>query len=173
MTYINEIGNILGDQQGTSIPDDYWNLSGGMFAYIYIELAKMGIHVAGESQLVGYPTQFPDVSMINWKNSKPNARYWVLKLLKDNFGPGDKLVNTKSSSSQVVAQAFITTKGKKLLLINKRNNVIQMKLPEGIKSAEMFSVDSISDENPPIQNHVTGNLITLEPFAVTVFDIKD
>ena len=48
----------------------------------------MGIDVAGESQLVGYPSQFPDVSMMNWENGNPNARYWILKLLKDNFGPG-------------------------------------------------------------------------------------
>ncbi|MEO6844817.1 MAG: glycosyl hydrolase family 39, partial [Ginsengibacter sp.] len=85
-TTINEIGNILGDQSGTSIPDAYWNLSGAMYAYIYVELSKIGINVAGESQLVGYPTQYPDVTMIDWKDAKPNARYWVLKLLKDNFG---------------------------------------------------------------------------------------
>ena len=65
-----------------------------MYAYIFLELTKMGIDVAGESQLVGYPTQFPDVSMVNWKNGNPNARYWILKLLIDNFGKGDKLVAT-------------------------------------------------------------------------------
>ena len=81
-TTINEIGNILGDQMGTSIPDAYWNLAGAMYAYLYLELTKMGIDVAGESQLVGYPTQYPDVSMINWKTGDPNARYWVLKLSK-------------------------------------------------------------------------------------------
>lgn len=172
-TTINEIGNILGDQSGTSIPDAYWNLSGAMYAYIYVELSKLGIDVAGESQLVGYPSQYPDVTMIDWKDAKPNARYWVLKLLKDNFGPGDRLVNTNGNSSQVMAQAFITPKGKKLLLINKRNEEVKMELPDGIKNAEMFSVDRASNENPPVQNHVTGNSITLEPFAVTVIDIKD
>ena len=106
-TTINEIGNILGDQMGTSIPDAYWNLAGAMYAYLYLELTKMGIDVAGESQLVGYPTQFPDVSMMNWKTGIPNARFWVLKLLKDNFKPGDKLVTTNSNSSEVSSQAFI------------------------------------------------------------------
>ena len=172
-TTINEIGNILGDQMGTSIPDDYWNLAGAMYAYIYVELSKIGIDVAGESQLVGYPTQYPDVSMIDWKNSKPNARYWVLKLLKDNFGPGDKLVSTNSNSSQVISQAFITAKGKKLLLINKKNKEIQMELPVGTKNAEMFSVDGISKENPPSQNHITGTSITLNPFAVVVVDLNE
>jgi len=172
-TAIDEIGNILGDQNGTSIPDAYWNLSGAMYAYIYVELSKIGIDIAGESQLVGYPSQYPDVTMIDWKDAKPNARYWVLKLLKDNFGPGDKLVNTDVNSSQVVAQAFITTKGKKLLLINKRNKDIQITLPAGIKDAEMFSVDGVSNENPPTQDHVTDTSVTLKPFAVSIIDIKD
>ncbi|MEO6845188.1 MAG: glycosyl hydrolase family 39, partial [Ginsengibacter sp.] len=129
--------------------------------------------VAGESQLVGYPTQYPDVTMIDWKDAKPNARYWVLKLLKDNFGTGDKLVNTDVNSSQVVAQAFITNKGKKLLLINKRNKDIQLELPAGIKDAEMFSVDGASNENAPTQDHLTGTSITLKPFAVAVIEIKN
>jgi len=172
-TTINEIGNILGDQSGASIPDAYWNLSGAMYAYIYVELSKLRIDVAGESQLVGYPSQYPDVTMIDWKDAKPNARFWALKLLKDNFGPGDKLVNTDVNSSEVVAQAFMTSGGKKLLLINKRNKEIQMKLPEETINAEMFSVDGNSNENPPVQNHVTTTSITLEPFAVTVIDLKD
>ena len=56
---------------------------------------SLQIDVIGESQLVGYPTQFPSVSMMNWENNKPNARFWVLKLIKDSFHPGDKLVETK------------------------------------------------------------------------------
>ncbi|HEY5390524.1 MAG TPA: glycosyl hydrolase family 39 [Hanamia sp.] len=172
-TTIDEIGNILGDQSGTSIPDAYWNLSGAMYAYIYVELSKIGIDIAGESQLVGYPSQYPDVTMIDWKDAKPNARYWVLKLLKDNFGPGDKLVNTDVNSSEVVAQGFLTTKGKKLLLINKRNKDIQITLPAGIKDAEMFLVDGDSNENPPTQDHVTDTSITLKPFSVSVIEIKN
>ncbi len=86
ITTINEIGSILGFDL-TQIPESYWNLSGALYAYIFLELTKMGIDVAGESQLVGYPTQFPDVSMMDWENGHPNARYWVLKLIKENFGP--------------------------------------------------------------------------------------
>ncbi len=63
-----------------------------MYAYLYIEAAKLGIDVVGESQLVGYPTQYPSVSMMNYNTTEPNPRFWVLKLLKDNFGPGDHLV---------------------------------------------------------------------------------
>ena len=172
-TTINEIGNILGDQSGAGIASDYWNLAGAMYAYIYVQLSRMGIDVAGESQLVGYPTQFPDVTMIDWKSSKPNARYWVLKLLKDNFGPGDKLVNTGSNSPQVEVQAFVTGKGKKLLLINKRNKEIETKLPDGIRDAELYTVDVTTKENPPRQSHVTNKSITLKPFSVSVIDWKE
>ena len=70
------------------IPSLYWNAAGSLYAYLFINLSKLGIDVIGESQLVGYPSQFPSVSMIDWKNGKPNARYWVLKLIKDNFHPG-------------------------------------------------------------------------------------
>ena len=60
-----------------------------------------------------------------------------------------------------------------ILLINKRNKDILLELPAGIKDAEMFSVDGASNENPPIQVHLTGTSITLKPFAVSVIDIKD
>ena len=47
--------------------------------------------------------------MIDWVNGKPNARYWVLKLIKDNFQPGDTLVETTGDTSAgVTAQAFDT-----------------------------------------------------------------
>ena len=87
-TTIDEIGSIINQMDGKNIPDGYWNLSGAMYAYVFLELTKLGIDIAGESQLVGYPTQFPDVSMMDWRNGNPNARYWVLKLLKDNFLAG-------------------------------------------------------------------------------------
>ncbi|MDB5211415.1 MAG: hypothetical protein JWQ30_2242, partial [Sediminibacterium sp.] len=171
-THINELGCIIDgvDYQGV-IPPEYWNLAGSMYAYLYLQLTKMGIELAGESQLVGYPTQFPDVSMMNWKNSKPNARYWVLKLLKDNFGPGDVLKNTSVNSQDVVAQAFETSKGKKLLLINKRNKTIQLDLPENFKKGKLSYVDVSTGENPVGQTTLSTNAITIKPFSVTVIDL--
>ena len=46
--------------------------------------------------------------MIDWVNGKPNSRYWVLKVLHDNFGPGDKLVQTNGSTGQLTAQIRAT-----------------------------------------------------------------
>ena len=118
---VNEAGSILnGDMtQGEPnhvekpIPAAYWNLSGALYAYLYAELAKLGVDVVGESQLVGYPSQFPSVSMVDWTNGKPNARFTVLELLKNNFGPGDELADTEvrsngslADSDAIEAQAF-------------------------------------------------------------------
>ena len=115
------------------IPSAYWAGAGALYAYLYIELTKLGIDVIGESQLVGYPSQFPSVSMMDWTNGKPNARYWVLKLIKDNFHPGDQLVETKlgPDTSDVSAQALVTPSGRKLLLVNKRNREVDVTLPNG------------------------------------------
>jgi hypothetical protein len=175
-TTINEIGTILGAET-IPIPDDYWNLSGAMYAHMYLELTKIGIDVAGESQLVGYPSQFPDVSMINWKNGNPNARYWVLKLLIGNFGPGDKLVNTSyinspGSIASVDYQAFITKNGKRILLINKRNKEIEIVLPAEAKGSAAKSVDMTTGENPPAFLQLRDNKIMLKPFSVTVVELN-
>ena len=171
ITTINEIGTIIG-ANGNDIPGEYWNLSGAMFAYVFLELTKLGIDVAGESQLVGYPSQFPDVSMIDWENGKPNARYWVLKLLKDNFGPGDKLVRTTFNAQDIIAQAFITSAGKKILLINTRKKEIKIKLPPGVKDGTAIIVDVNTTGGNKDQLQLTEDTITLKPFAVGVITLK-
>jgi len=85
-------------------PSVYWNAAGSMYAYLFGNMAQMGYDVLGESQLAGSPpipqwgipeAQFPSVSMLNWTTGEGNARYWVLKLLIDQFSPGDRFVNTK------------------------------------------------------------------------------
>lgn len=171
-TMINELGVILrSPEMSGPIAYGYWNLAGAMYAHIFLELTKIGIDVVGESQLVGYPTQFPDVSMMNWENGNPNARYWVLKLLKDNFGPGDKLVSTGINTSVVAAQGFITKEGKKILLINKRNEEIQIQLPADAKGAWLNYVDITTQENPPAKIQLIGNTIKLSPFSVAVINL--
>jgi hypothetical protein len=171
MTQINEIGNILQDHDYKGvIPPTYWNLAGAMYAYLYLELTKIGIDVAGESQLVGYPTQFPDVSMINWTNAKPNARYWVLRLLHDNLGPGDQLKSTSLDSEIVVAQAFVTKKGRQLLLINKYDKDQTLKLPEGAQKISF--VDESTGDDPYATKPVTGNEVTLKPHTVAIVDFN-
>jgi glycosyl hydrolase family 39 (putative alpha-L-iduronidase) len=151
------------------IPKLYWNAAASLYAYLYIALAKQGIDVIGESQLVGYPSQFPSVSMMDWTNGKPNARYWVLKLIKDNFGPGDQLVNTTiDPGKDVQAQGFVTHDGKKLLLLNKRNRPVQITLAADMKIASLAIVDQTSGEGPARTSQEVGPVITLAPFAVVL-----
>ncbi len=157
------------------IPHRYWNAAGALYAYLFTELSKQGVDVIGESQLVGYPSQFPSVSMMNYNTGQPNARYWVLKLIKDNFHPGDKLVTSPSSlfgSSDVVIQGFITPQGKKVLLVNKTNNEKTFQLPSDLQTASTLTVDEESGDNPPRQGKVEGAELKLAPFAVSVLSLR-
>lgn len=166
-TTLDEIGSILpGDPAGaaTGIPDIYWNLSGALYAHVYLETMKLGIDIVGESQLVGYPSQFPSVSMIDCSTGRPNARYWVLKLIHDHLGPGDKLVQTRLGGREVDAQAFVTAKGHALLLINKRNSRIEVRLHDPWKDATLAVVDSAEIRSAAF----SGSSIDLAPFAVAV-----
>ena len=98
--------------------------------------------------------------MMNWTGSgKPNARFWVLKLLKDNFGPGDKLPETKSQNgSAIEVQAFGTSAGNKLLLINKRNRPVHVKLPSDFANgAATFVDESTGDEQHVITQSIGGS----------------
>jgi len=173
-TDTDELGVILptdntpGDK--VAPPAAYWNLAGSLYAYLYIELSRLQIDIIGESQLIGYPTQFPSVSMMDWTNNKPNARFWVLKLIKDNFHPGDKLVETEiggPGSPDVEAQAFVTTGGHKLLLANKRDHAIELPLQDADK-ASALTVDLETGDGPARSVKPVGGKIKLEAFAVTV-----
>jgi hypothetical protein len=170
-TDIDELGVILPTDNTaadkTPPPPAYWNLAGSLYAYLFIELSRLQIDVIGESQLIGYPTQFPSVSMMDWENNKPNARFWVLKLLKDSFHPGDNLVETDVNSKDLAAQAYITTAGRKLLVVNKRNRVLEISLPDAGK-ASALAVDPSTADGPARSVTPADGMIELKPFAVTV-----
>jgi hypothetical protein len=182
-TDVNELGVILPTdrleiQASKALPDKiphrYWNAAGALYAYLFIGLAKEGVEVIGESQLVGYPSQYPSVSMMNYNTGKPNARYWVLSLLKDNFHPGDKLATTSSSDrgAGIEGQAFLTPLGKKLLMVNKRNREIEVTLPHGFEHASVATVDEDSADDHPRRGISDGPLIKLLPFSVAVLAVK-
>jgi hypothetical protein len=151
----------------TPIPDSYWNLSGATYAYVFGHLASLGIDVAGESQLVGYPTQFPSVSMVDWNTGAPNARFRVLELLKNNFAPNDKIVKTSSGSPYVYALAMVKPQGaRKILLVNKRDRDIQITLP-GRASGVQY-VDQTTKGNAPGQQALNSDKLTLRGLSVAV-----
>jgi hypothetical protein len=108
--------------------------------------------------------------MMNWQNNKPNARYWVLKLIHDSFHPGDKLVESKLSgagSDDVTVQGFVTPVGRKVLLVNKRNHSVEVALPDADKSSALTVDGKSGDESARAVKSSNGRIV-LEPFAVTV-----
>ena len=168
-TTVNEIGSILpGDPRGKlPIPDSYWNLSAACYAYVFGHLNRLGIDIAGESQLVGYPTQFPSVSMVDWNTGAPNARFRVLELLMNSFGPGDNILKSASAGSSVYAQAVIRPKGeRRLLLVNKRNREFTLKLP--FPSAKVQVVDQTTGGGPIATRTVNDGQLLLPGYAVAV-----
>jgi hypothetical protein len=182
---INETGSILpGDMvQGepghveTPIPPSYWNLSGAFYAYLYVELAKMGVDVVGESQLVGFPSQFPSVTMIDWTTGKPNARYTVLDLIKNNMGPGDEFADTdlkngvNADMDAIDAQAYFRNGLRKMLLINPRNREIAVELPKECAGASMQTIGGASPDT--VNQTVVDTKVRLMPYSVSIVTLKD
>jgi hypothetical protein len=72
-----------------------------------------------------------------------------------------------AAGSDVEAQGFVTPAGHKLLLINKRDHAIEVKLPDAEK-AHALAVDATSGDDPAHEVKVSGGTMTLEPFAVSV-----
>jgi len=183
---INETGSILpGDMvQGEPnhvekpIPPMYWNLSGAMYAYLYLELAHLGVDAVGESQLVGFPSQFPSVTMVDWNSGKPNARYAILQLLRNNIGPGDDFADTEvrnngipADTDAIEAQGYIRGGQRKLILINQRNREITLELPKECLGGSMLTIASPS---PALQTQDVSDVrIRLQPFAVSIVTLKD
>jgi hypothetical protein len=155
------------------IPHRYWNAAASLYAYLFVELSKLGVDVIGESQLVGYPSQFPSVSMMDYNNGKPNARYWVLKMIKDAFHPGDKLVaNIGETSNEVMVQGFITPAGKKVLLVNKTNEDKTVTLSDDMQNASSLTVDEAVGDGEPRTEVVSGQSLKMAPFAVTLLAVR-
>jgi len=171
-TDLDELGVILNDDEpdakGMLEPAGYWNMAGALYADLYVQLATMGIEVVGESQLVGYPSQFPSVSMMNYVTGDPNARFWVLKLLKDHFGPGDRLVETRDGDDNLRVQAFETAHGRCILVVNKRLKSATLKLPSNFKAAHVEYVAPSTEDHPPVTGSITDNAIELEPNEVAI-----
>ena len=179
-TMINEIGSISAEDlgQGQSgyvfkpIPASYWSLSGAVYAYLFGELTRLGIDVAGESQLVGYPTQFPSVSMVEWEEGAPNPRYRVLKLLKDSIGPGDEVVNMQASASGLPSvlygQGFVKPDGRRrVLLVNKRDRAASL-VVSGASGGQVDYVDQTTGFGPPGSARLSSDEVALNGLAVAV-----
>jgi hypothetical protein len=190
MSYLDELGaDPPGDNEvpRKPIPNSWWNLSAAVYAYLYGELAGLGVDLAGQSELYMFPSMVPGVTMVDWNTGQPNARYWVLKLIHDNFGPGDKLVETTATlvdpsgaspihgaqrlAGYVYTQGFVTREGKrKLLLVNKRDRNFDLSIAGG-DGAEVTYVDQTTGFQPPATAHLNGDQLSLRGLAVAVVSL--
>lgn len=176
-TTLDEVGTILPTDwhpekpydPGPPIPAAYWNASGAMFAYIFLEAAKQDIDVVGESQLVGFPSQFPSVTMVDWKTGKPNARFEVLRLLHEATHAGDQMAQTRFRGNDIDVQALNGSAGKRLLFVNKRDRSISVTLPAEFARGELRVVAEGAEPHTSVWQGIT---LTLPPFAVTSLSAK-
>jgi hypothetical protein len=176
---INEVGAITADdirqrEPGhvmQPIPASYWNLIGGMFAYLYGECANMGIDVIAASQLVGYPTQYPSVSLVDWNTGEPNARFWALKLLRDHLSPEDRVVAVSHTGNLVYAQGFLAPAGeRKLLVVNKRNTAVEIEV-RAAKGGTLQVVDQETGSHAPRSSTVSGESFELGGYGVAILQL--
>lgn len=180
-TTINEVGVIapadtfegMPGYHFKPYPSFYWNLSAAQFAFLFGEMSKLGIDAIGESALMQPPGFFPSVSMMNWDNGNRNPRYWVLKMIRDNFAPGDKIVRATSlrMNHPVYAEGFVNTQGKrKVLLVNLRNSDVSVVIPGSKGGIEQF-VDEVTGEDPPRTVSLTNDTVSLRGFSVAVVNL--
>jgi hypothetical protein len=175
-TFINEIGSFLPNPQSSvnlePVPDSYWNLAGAMWAYLYVQLARMGIDMVAGAELIDYPGQYATTTLLDWNTGQPNARYWVLKLLREDCRPGDRLVRTQNPASWVTAQAFVARNGtRKILLVNRRDRLFEAVIPGG-SGARVETVDQSTGFNPPVVTRLEGERLALQGLAVAVVTLK-
>ena len=148
----------------------YWNANGANWAVNFIAAERQGLPLISMSQMDGYETQCPSISMFDPDTQKPNSHYWALQLINENFGPSDKLATTDASSHDVVAQAAITHSGRKILLVNTTDNAVNVDLAGAYKTEglRVELVDEKSGEEAPRHETIKGQKVTLAPFAVAV-----
>jgi hypothetical protein len=97
----------------------------------------------------------------------------VLKLLKDHFGPGDKLLRTAQPGPFVYAQAFLSSGGKRrLLLVNRRSRDIEVTVP-GAAGAAMRFVDQTTGFQPPSSTTLKQEVVRLRGYSVAVVEFSE
>jgi hypothetical protein len=175
-TTIDECGTILPESATQSdpapIPAAYWNYSGCLYAYVFANLALLGIDVVGESQLVGYPGQYPSVSMVDWTTGLPTARYRVLELLLQEMRPGWGLVPLAGGAApaEFFGLGLVDRGRRKLLLVSKADSEVVVQLT-GMAGATARVVDQVSAGGPIRTETLTGDEYTLPAYAVAVITL--
>jgi hypothetical protein len=177
-TTVDETGTIM-DAAATQlnpapIPNAYWNYSAAIYAYVFARLAMKGIDVVQESQLVGYPGQYPSVSMVDWNTGLPNARYRVLQLLLQELPPGSQLVPASGVPDTCFVLGWLNADEdvRKVLVVNKTNERIAVPIA-GLRNAQARVVDQASGGGAIRTDRVAGDQFTLDGYGVAVLTLRD
>ncbi|KZP30042.1 hypothetical protein FIBSPDRAFT_1038407 [Athelia psychrophila] len=171
--FLADVSQVDAIRQALSPATRYWIWSGGIYAYIFAKAAVMGIDAVGESQLVGCPTQYPSVSMVDWTTGLPNARLKVLQLLLQSFAAGDAVVQTDSSDDGAVhGQAFVSpTRGQKVLLVNKLEPAVEVRIA-GFDGGVAETVDVGTQGAVWRTESIAGSTFNLTGYATAVLTTK-
>ncbi len=135
--YVDEVGTILPRDNDVGVMQPgvlYYQASGAMFAYTFVQLARIEVEAVMMSQLVGSAAintadcrvpdpQYPSVSMFDPETEKGNARAEVLKVLLADFRIGaTQLAKTTNEAGPVFVQGLVSRGAKKALLVNRSAN---------------------------------------------------
>ncbi len=177
-TTVDETGTIM-DTAATQlhpapIPEAYWNYSAAIYAYVFAHLALKGIDVVGESQLVGYPGQYPSVSMVDWNTGLPNARYRVLQLLLEEMPAGSRLVPAAGAPDAYYVLGFLNEDEdvRKVLVVNKTNQQVAVPII-GLRGAQARVVDHASGGGQIRTERVTSDQFMLDDYGVAIVTLRD
>jgi hypothetical protein len=177
MVDLDELGVILpGDPEGGPIPSLYWNACAALFAFSFQNLSSQNISLVGMSQYMGYPTQYPSVSMLNWRNGQGTARYWLLRLfisLFDDRTPITLVPTQVSDDTKIAAQAYATAEGDQyVVVLNKLSVPVDVQVPPLLANVQIAYVDQRTGSGPYAFTTAHSQHFQLLPFGVYVFLLK-
>jgi hypothetical protein len=174
-SYADLLTAIAGKQvspEDSKIPQDFWTLSGSVYAYGFLGVIRAGVNMVAAAELVDYPTQLAGTNLIDWNTGQPNAAYRVVKLLRDELLPGARLLRTTVVGSGLDAQAFETPRGRRLLLINKTMNPLRAHL-QGAWQAQAAVIDRATGSGPPRHVRLMKEELELQPMATAIVSLRD
>src|SRR5690606_6986418 len=172
-THINELGTFAPDVMNPApdTPTEYWALSGAVVAYIWSRLTALRSDLVGVAECIDYPGTNHGVSLLDWEAGEPDARYRVLKLLLDNFGPGDTLHPNAPLPPRLATrlhrQAFVSPEGqRKILLVNKYPETVRVQVTDPVRY--IHTIDTATGAGPAITRPVESGMVELGPFGTAV-----
>lgn len=189
---VTEIGAMnLGTREARPLGFEF-QLSAAMYAYLHARMAAIGVQAAHVSGLLAVQPDhvWQELAMIDWSSGRPNARYWTLKLLIDQFRPGSQLVATQSFApppyslptpvldmmakrAPVFTQGFRSADGRrKVLLVNRSTDNVTVTLAGGRGgSLEVIDQDSPTEAARRVQ--MAADQVELQGLAVAVATLAD